>query len=108
MYRLFSTVEMQITGKKTGKMKKAFFSQISKRFFASTVENNLYKVYVSEKYIKRAFDYTKNNYRIMWSENAGTIKIPGKHLIYDKTGYCTRLLYWFQQSVLFLFTTKRA
>ena len=66
--------------------------QISRQVFVSTVENNLYKLYIGEKCIKRGFQfhkkYLQNN---AVQEKSGKNKIPEKHIFFDKTGYRTTL-----------------
>ena len=65
--------------------------QISKQVFVSTVENNLYKLYIGEKCIKRGFQFHKKYLQNNAVQEKSGKKNPEKHIFFDKTGYRTTL-----------------
>jgi hypothetical protein len=61
------------------------------KFFASTVENNLYKLYIGINYNKKAFDSTKIITKLCGLRKCGHNKNSGKTSIFLQN----RLLYQF-------------
>ena len=60
--------------------------------YMSTVENNLYKLYIYEKYDKRAFNSIKNNNKNTRSKKMrAQSKFRENLTFFPKKGYCTNL-----------------